>query len=117
MLLPEIRTIQNDSDLAVKLSLHIPGTLDYFPDHFPNLPILPGVVQLNWAIHYAREFLPVTGSFVSMENIKFQSIVLPNADMDLSLQWIVDKSHLEFLFFRNQQKFSSGRIVFSGSNA
>jgi 3-hydroxymyristoyl/3-hydroxydecanoyl-(acyl carrier protein) dehydratase len=114
MLLPKVLAIQHDGDLAVTLNLHISEHLDFFPGHFPGHPILPGVVQLHWAIHYGGELLPMVGSFVRMDNIKFNAIVLPNANMDLSLQWHSDKTHLEFIFSDHVKKFSSGRVVFGG---
>lgn len=116
MLLPNVLNVKNISDVAVTLNLHIPKSLDYFPGHFPEYPILPGVVQLHWAIHYAHEFLPIIGSFSNMDNIKFQSIIVPSTDINLSLQWLADKKFLEFSFANDHKKFSSGRIVFSGNS-
>ncbi|CAG0961389.1 3-hydroxyacyl-[acyl-carrier-protein] dehydratase [Methylophilaceae bacterium] len=115
MLLPEVLSVQHRGELSVSLQLHLPAGLHYFPNHFADFPILPGVVQLNWAIHYGHEHLPVTGSFTMMENIKFQSVALPDTRMELVLEWRAEKNHLEFIFADGEKKYSSGRIVFGGT--
>lgn len=115
MLLPEVLLVQRQHEQSVSLQLLIPPALHYFENHFQGFPILPGVVQLNWAIHYAHEHLPVSGSFLMMENIKFQSAVLPGARMELSLELVPEKHHLEFIYSNDEKKYSSGRIVFGGN--
>ncbi|MCB5183733.1 hypothetical protein LG201_00755 [Methylobacillus gramineus] len=114
-LLPEIKAITHTAPDAVALSLYVQPALHYFPNHFPDFPILPGVVQLNWAVHFAREHLAMTGKFSALENIKFQSIVLPQQALELSLKWHAPQQRLEFVFALGAQKFSSGRIIFGGA--
>lgn len=114
MLLPEVLSLQKDSGHQILLQVHVLTDLHYFPNHFKGFPILPGVVQLNWAMHYAHEFLPVKGHFQMMENIKFQSVVFPDTRMELRLEWYAERSHIEFSFFGEGKTYSSGRMVFGG---
>ncbi len=114
MLKPDVLAIHNngDSKNQVILDLHIPAELSYFLGQFPNMPVLPGVVQVDWAIHYAHHHLPVTGDFIAIEHIKFQSLVLPDAILELALNWHSESYHLEFSFTTRARKYSSGRILF-----
>jgi len=115
-LLPDVVSIQLNTDNAhdVTLFLYIPMELTHFAGHFPELPILPGVVQIDWAVYYARKYLNVNGEFKSMENVKFQAIVLPETNLTLRLEWNQPKSCIEFSFLDGQRKLSNGRIIFGG---
>jgi acyl-coenzyme A synthetase/AMP-(fatty) acid ligase/3-hydroxymyristoyl/3-hydroxydecanoyl-(acyl carrier protein) dehydratase len=108
---PQVLAVRPAGDHVV-LDLHVPATLAHFPGHFPGMPILPGVVQIDWAVRYAREHLALVGEFSSLENIKFLALVLPDAQLELTLKWDVANTRLEFLFATSQRKYSSGRIVF-----
>lgn len=116
MLYPNVLVVHPVSDNVnqVRLDLHIPIELDYFPGHFPNMPVLPGVVQIDWAVRYAREFLALSGCFTGLEHIKFQSLVLPDARLELLLIWDKQKNQLEFSYTTSERKYSSGRIAFGG---
>lgn len=116
MLIADVLAVRpsGDNENQVCLDLHIQPELAFFPGHFPNLPVLPGVVQIDWAVHYAQQYFPIVGSFTAMEHIKFQSLVLPDARLELLLIWNVLKQQLEFTFSTSERTYSSGRIVFGG---
>ena len=99
----------------VVIDLHVPPELAHFAGHFPELPILPGVVQIDWAIGQAREHLPLRGQFVALENVKFLALVLPDARLELTLTWDEELTRLEFTFANSERQCSSGRIVFGGA--
>ncbi|RJX30796.1 MAG: AMP-dependent synthetase [Oxalobacter sp.] len=110
---PLILQIENGKEHAVRLSLHIPRDLAHFKGHFPELPILPGVVQVDWAVHYGRQYLNIAGHFKAVEHLRFQSIILPETILDLLLEFTPSRNTLDFSMANAQRKFSSGRIVFS----
>lgn len=113
--LPEIRTVhRNDKPDQVCIVLHLPASLAHFCGHFPGLPLLPGVVQIDWAARFAREYLGVNGQFTMLENIKFQALLLPEANVELTLIRDVEKNRVEFAYSCNQKKHSSGRLQFDG---
>jgi acyl-coenzyme A synthetase/AMP-(fatty) acid ligase/3-hydroxymyristoyl/3-hydroxydecanoyl-(acyl carrier protein) dehydratase len=114
---PEVLAVRPAGSTAdhVTLDLHVPRGLAHFPGHFPGLAILPGVVQIDWAVRFAREHLPLCGEFTALENIKFLALVLPDARLELTLKWDAEKTRLEFSFATSQRKYSSGRIVFSAN--
>jgi acyl-coenzyme A synthetase/AMP-(fatty) acid ligase len=111
---PQVLTVRPSGDAGnhVILDLHVPIALAHFPGHFPGMPILPGVVQIDWAVRYAREHLALVGEFSALENIKFLALVLPDAQLELTLKWDAANTRLEFVFATSQRKYSSGRIVF-----
>lgn len=119
MLLPELlsKKTQSAEDSIITLSLRIPSELEFFIGHFPDFPILPGVVQIHWATHFAREQWSVLGQFSRLESIKFHSVILPNTALDLNLQWRAEKSWLDFTYASTQKKYANGRIVFNSELA
>ena len=127
-LLPEVLAVRrkcNESDeldereasARVVLDLHVPPALAHFPGHFPGLPILPGVVQIDWAVRLARLHLPgcCAGAFSALEGVKFQALVLPDARLELALFWNAAKDRLEFSYANGQRKCSTGRLVFGAA--
>lgn len=99
---------------AVTLLLMADHSLDYFPGHFPGFPILPGVVQVDWAIRFAREYLgiPCT-AFSALRALKFSAPVLPGTTLTLQIAWVPEKQRLDFGYRDTQRLVSSGQIVFA----
>jgi 3-hydroxymyristoyl/3-hydroxydecanoyl-(acyl carrier protein) dehydratase len=64
----------------------VPHELRYFAGHFPGLPILPGVVQLQWAIVFASRYLGVEGGIGRVTNLKFSRILQPGDAVTLVLE-------------------------------
>lgn len=112
---PDIISTNKNEDV-VNIQLKIPKNLDYFKGHFPNAPILAGVVQLHWAVEYAKEaFLSEDVEVANIEVLKFQVVIAPGQDMFLTL---TKKSPDKILFSyeSNRGKHSSGRLVFVGDS-
>lgn len=108
----QVETRPTDHPEQVELDLFIQPDLIYFDGHFPGAPILPGVVQLDWAIAFARRYFGLTGPFQSMAQIKFQQVIQPAMRVRLSLIHLPAKSAMEFLFSSAGGAHSSGRILF-----
>lgn len=96
-----------------RLHLHIPDNLFYFNGHFPGNPVLPGVVQTHWAIHYARQHFTGLDTFTGLEAIKFQHIIHPGALVSLELQWQPERTRLHFSYSSARGRHASGRVLFS----
>ncbi|MCX7114252.1 MAG: AMP-dependent synthetase [Proteobacteria bacterium] len=99
---------------TLALALRIPENLTYFSGHFPGTPIVPGVVQIHWAVHYARQSLGIRLPFHRMEAVKFKGLVLPGQRLTLALHWFAPAHKLEFNFRSENREHSSGRIYFKG---
>jgi len=99
------------SDNGATLLLQIEPNIAYFDGHFNHYPILPGVVQLDWAIYYAKKLLSCPPIFAGMEVIKFQQPILPEHQISLTLRWEKEKQKLYFSYTSGEDNHhSSGRI-------
>ena len=108
---PDIKQIQQAGD-KVTLSLTIPTTLKYFAGHFNGMPVLPGIVQLHWAVSYAHTYLADVGpSIPKAEALKYQAIIQPGMDLMLTLE----RKHngkIQFTYHTDSVTYSSGRLVY-----
>lgn len=113
--LPEL-IAQHWQQEALLLELFIPANLYYFDGHFPGRPVLPGVVQTHWAVHYGREYFGALGDFSALEAIKFQQIITANQRLLLRLEYQADKGKLYFSYTSHkgdsELAHASGRIAF-----
>ncbi|MDD2759402.1 MAG: AMP-dependent synthetase [Methylomonas sp.] len=114
ILLPELLAHEAQAG-GVLLTLRVPENLTYFIGHFDQIPIVPGVVQIQWAVHYAREYLGVTGVFSHMEAVKFKELLLAGLPLQLDLRYHPQSFKLEFCYRSEAAEYSSGRIHFHDS--
>jgi acyl-coenzyme A synthetase/AMP-(fatty) acid ligase len=85
-----------------------------FDGHFPGTPILPGVVQLQWAVHWARERFGIAAAVARLEALKFQQVIPPGTEVALALQWHAARCTLAFRYESAAGSHASGRVVFKG---
>lgn len=101
---------ENNAVLEFKVDADI---LD-FRGHFAHFPLLPGVSQIDWALHYAIETLQTPSVFKGMEVIKFQEPIRPDMNVTLELSWDESKQKLTFKYssLRDEQivTHSSGKM-------
>lgn len=114
---PEVVAKSVEGVGRLRLTLAIQPDLEYFCGHFPGLPLLPGVVQVDWAVCYGREHLQAGSEFVSLDNLKFQAVIFPGTTLDLVLEWHPDSGRLTFAYSQHGQPMSSGRISFRTQEA
>ncbi len=100
------------ADTHVELQLKIPSGLVYFPGHFPQQPILPGVTQLAWVEQFAKIFFKISSPFSHMEVVKFKKIIRPDDLIKLTLDWKPVTGKLYFELRSSQDSHSSGRMVY-----
>lgn len=101
----------NDTDLSATLS--IPENLVYFDGHFDELAVLPGVVQVHWAIEMARKYLPVTGDFTSIDVLKFMRVIRPEDIVTLNITNHPQKNTIDFSYSTGETIHSKGKVGFS----
>ncbi|SDW83251.1 acyl-CoA synthetase family protein [Pseudomonas sp. NFACC08-1] len=108
---------QVETDGEWSLQLVVPPDLAYFSGHFPTAPVLPGVVQVDWALSLGRQLLDLPPRFVGMEVLKFQQLVRPGDDIQLHLRFDRERGKLYFAYRNDTAACSSGRIVLGENNA
>ncbi|RXU64752.1 AMP-binding protein [Pseudomonas protegens] len=98
-----------------QLQLAVPPDLAYFSGHFPATPVLPGVVQVDWALALGQQLLDLPGRFAGMEVLKFQQLVRPGDRIQLNLRFDAQRQKLYFAYLNDGAPCSSGRIVLEAS--
>ncbi|MFL9917007.1 AMP-binding protein [Paraburkholderia fungorum] len=92
--------------------LRVPPTLVHFAGHFPGLPILPGVVQVHWAMHLATEHVPAVRALASIDRLKFMAPVPPGAVLNLTLAHDAGRRRVQFAYRLSGRECASGVIVY-----
>lgn len=100
------------------LNLMVPPDLAFFSGHFPKAPVLPGVLQVQWAINLGQQLLDLPPDFAGMEVLKFQQLVRPGDRLKLTLRFDATRAKLHFAFHNSENApCSSGRVVLEGAHA
>jgi len=108
--LPEVLSQSEDAGQWT-LNLSIPPDLAFFSGHFPKTPVLPGVVQVDWAMVLGQQLLALPPRFAGMEVLKFQQLVRPGDAIELTLRFDSERAKLHFAYRNATAPCSSGRIV------
>lgn len=101
-------TVQADE---AEIQLFVPAQLFWFKGHFPLQPLLPGVAQLEWVLYYARQLFAQKSSIKTIDVIKFQRPILPNATLFLQLSWQPESQRLSFRYLCQGEVASSGKLT------
>ncbi|KVF65409.1 acyl-CoA synthetase family protein [Burkholderia vietnamiensis] len=102
-------------DDALHYELRVPPTLAHFDGHFPGLPILPGVVQIDWAARLAARELPAVRELRCVEHLKFKAPVPPGAVLTLRIAHDAARGRARFAFRRGERECTSGVLVYEAA--
>ena len=112
--LPTIISQSSDTDSAT-WRLDIAADLNYFNGHFPEQPVLPGVTQLDWAIKLGCAHFGYGVDIATLEVLKFQQLMLPGTQVNLSISHNAAKAKLVFAYSDGDKRFASGRIALNAA--
>lgn len=104
---------EHEHDRTWTLALHVPPDLAYFQGHFPQAPVLPGAVQIAWALAFAAQRFGTPQRCKVMEALKFQRLLRPGDRVDLTLRYDTSRHKLHFAYRRGDTAYSSGRLAWS----
>lgn len=108
-----LHTTRSGDECTVQL--RVPADLACFPGHFPQAPVLPGAMQIAWALQLSTENLGTTASCREMEALKFQHLLQPGDSATLQLRIDRASGKLHFAYRNGGTTFSSGRLVLEGA--
>ncbi len=84
----------------------------YFKGHFPNFAVLPGVVQLGLAHHFAEAFLRTDLTICCVKKMKFSCPILPGERIRFTLEKRSD-AEIAYVYAKGEAVCSSGCLVVS----
>lgn len=93
----------------LEMTLAFPPDSECFDGHFPTFKVLPGVAQLYFVRHFARQAFhdfPLTATY---RRLKFQKLVLPREEVKLTVKR-VGESAFSFTMTCGDKTASSGII-------
>lgn len=108
---PMLERLTQCENETLEFELKVAKDLIFFQGHFPNTPILPGIVQTQWAHELGALFLETQGAFLGIEALKFKRIIAPDTSIKLTLQLQSNKKIL-FEYISDKQSHSSGRLCY-----
>jgi 3-hydroxymyristoyl/3-hydroxydecanoyl-(acyl carrier protein) dehydratase len=108
-MMPEVRGATRE-DRLVTVRLFVPRTLEHFDGHFPGFPILPGVLQIDWAVRLARQHFGQLCESYGVDGFKCRAPVLPETELVLTLE--CDAGRLRFAYRDGARTVSSGTVLF-----
>ena len=94
----------------------VAGDNPWFEGHFPGRPILPGVIQIAWAVHYAAALHADARTPRAVEQVKFRRPIVPGMRLTLQLTHTPDAARLRYAYRDALHSYSSGTLEF-GSGA
>ena len=83
----------------------------YFQGHFPGFPLLPGVVQLGVAHHFAERLLGREIVLKTVKKMKFSSVVRPTEVVHLSLT-LAAEGAVAYSYRKHETVCASGIMEF-----
>jgi acyl-CoA synthetase (AMP-forming)/AMP-acid ligase II len=98
-------------DGALHYDLRVPPSLVHFAGHFPGLAILPGVVQIDWAMRLAAEHVDGVRDVASIDRLKFMAPVPPGAVLQLTLAPDPVRGRVRFAYRLGERDCASGIFV------
>ncbi len=110
MIAPVIVAVHELDADGARFDLALPADHAAFAGHFPGQPVLPGVVQVDWAVQLAETHL-ASGLPAALDyQVKFRRVVPPGGVLALELRIDRERGALAFTYRAGGEIVSSGRI-------
>lgn len=110
---PVLRALRRLAD-GVELDLYIQPALAQLQGHFPGLPIVPGVAQVDWAVTFAGRHLHLPLVAAQTFQVKFRRIIGAGAEVTLTLRHLEARRRVEFSWRAGSEIHSQGSLSLDG---
>jgi len=97
----------------VERACRVPLDLGCFPGHFPKVPVVPGVLQLDWALELAAQILGHPPRVAEIESLKLASPLRPGQAFRIRSRVSGDakgESKVEIRLWSEADVYAVGRI-------
>jgi AMP-binding enzyme len=108
---PQILALRRFDD-GCEIDCAVPPDLYCFKGHFPAMPILPGVVQVDWVVRLANQYLDLGLEAACDVQVKFRRIIGQNQLFTLCLR-VRPAQRLAFEYRIDGETASSGAVALS----
>ena len=106
---PQIVALRRFDD-GCEIDCIVPPDLSCFNGHFPAMPILPGVVQIDWVVRLANRYLSLGTEAASAFQVKFRRIIGQSQLFTLRLR-VLPTHRLAFEYRIDGETASSGSVA------
>lgn len=96
--------------------LRIPYDMAIFRGHFPTAPIVPGVMQVGWAVELARAHGLASGPLTGIGATKFRRVLRPGMYLDARLERDARLGQVHFRYTCGETMVSTGRLQFGAGH-
>jgi acyl-coenzyme A synthetase/AMP-(fatty) acid ligase len=107
---PHVLSEFSGSDF-VERSCRVPLDLTCFPGHFPEIPVVPGVLQLDWAMDLVVQLLGQAPRVTEIESLKLTSPLRPGQRFRIQSRVTADSKVVIKLWSRDAIH-ATGRVRF-----
>lgn len=111
---PEFRVLESSVAHARVEILVSPGS-PFFAGHFPGLPVLPGVAQIDWMIWLSGVLFGAQGGFAGLEAVKFQRVIRPGDRLVAMLEFDAAARRTRYAIRSGASVCASGRICWDAA--
>ena len=80
----------------IERRLRVPENLPFLEGHFTDFPVVPGTVQLGWAIAASQDLLGCPAAVRCVEALKFPTLMRPGDGALLRVEVSADGTRLRF---------------------
>lgn len=93
---------------------HIPLDHPVFAGHFPDYPLVPGALLLDWVVDKVAAYWQVSPGVLRIEQAKFLQPVPPGACVSLEWQPDADKCRFTLTLVNGQSNSDEGTVAVTG---
>lgn len=97
-------------DGCFEQQLRVPADLACLEGHFPGLPVLPGLAQLQWAVKAAGLLTGAPVRVCGIEALKFRELIRPGEVFSAELRLSAERRQAELQVLRDERVAASARL-------